>query len=141
LIGNSAVNVLTGGAGDDLYIIQTPGDTVVELPGGGMDNVQSSVSFVLPTNVEWLTLTGSAALSATGNDLPNMIFGNSGGDTIDGGGGADSMFGGNGDDTFIVDNALDNVDGAGGTDLVLSSASYSIGAGIENLTLTGTSDI
>src|SRR5439155_4350277 len=67
LVGNSAANVLDGaggadamlgGAGDDTYIVNSTADAVIENAGEGLDTVRSSVSFVLPANVENLVLTG-----------------------------------------------------------------------------------
>jgi hypothetical protein len=51
------------------------------------------------------------------------------------------MAGGRGDDTYIIDNRHDTVTEAagraGGIDLVKSSVSYTLGARVENLALTG----
>jgi serralysin len=80
------------------------------------------------------SLTGTA-----GNDV---ISGFAGNDTLNGGAGADVMKGGRGDDTYIVDNAGDHILEAGpGVDTIMSSISYAIGAGVENLILTGTSNL
>lgn len=157
LIGNSAANTLngaggadtmSGGGGNDLYIVDNAGDVINELAGEGTDSVQSSVTYTLVSNVENLTLTGSAATNGTGNSLDNVLTGNSaantltgggGNDTLNGGAGADTMVGGTGNDTYVVDNSSDIVTEAAseGTDLVQSSISYVLTSNVENLTLTG----
>ncbi|WP_162874107.1 calcium-binding protein, partial [Pseudomonas viridiflava] len=99
---NTAANVLSGGKGNDIYIVGA-GDTVVEtLAVDGIDLVRSSVDFELGDNLENLTLTGSSNLNGTGNSLANIITGNDGNNILNGLDGADTLIGGKGDDTYVV---------------------------------------
>jgi VCBS repeat-containing protein len=149
LVGNSAANTLdglagadtmTGGLGDDTYVVDNAGDLTIEQAGEGTDLVRSSVTWTLSANTENLTLTGTAALNGTGNDLANVLTGNAGANTLDGGLGVDVMAGGLGNDIYVVDQVGDIVTelAAEGTDLVRSSISYALTANVENLTLSGT---
>ncbi len=139
LTGNSAVNTLSGGAGDDTYFI-TSGDIVTEATGAGTDTVNAGFTYTLATNAENLILTGTSAINGTGNTLANRITGNSANNTLNGGTGLDTLIGGLGNDTYTVDNTADMVTENlnEGTDLVQSSAAYTLLANVENLTLTGT---
>jgi Ca2+-binding RTX toxin-like protein len=152
LDGGIGADKMTGGLGDDNYVVDNVGDTVTENSGEGTDLVQSSITYTLGATVENLTLTGSSAIDGTGNELDNVITGNSaanslsgldGNDTLNGGAGADTLTGGLGNDTYVVDNAGDTVNenSGEGTDTVLSSITYTLGADVENLTLTGSSAI
>jgi Ca2+-binding RTX toxin-like protein len=151
LTGNSAANILTGGAGNDVYFVGT-GDTTIELAGGGIDNVQSDITWSLANELENLTLTGSVAINGTGNGLDNVLTGNSaintltggaGNDWLDGQAGADKLLGGLGNDTYVVDNIGDIITENlnEGTDTVNASVAYTLAANVENLTLTGTAAI
>ncbi len=143
LDGGTGVDVMAGGFGNDVYVVDDAFDSITEAAGAGHDIVRSSVSYTLGENVEDLELTGTAALNATGNAAQNTLRGNKGANRLDGGAGADMLVGGLGDDTYIVDNIGDVVQEAvgGGTDTVFSSVSYSLRSEVENLTLTGASGI
>jgi Ca2+-binding RTX toxin-like protein len=155
LNGGGGIDTLTGGTGNDTYVVDTTTDIIIENSGEGTDIVQSSVTFSLASlaNVENLTLTGAAAINGTGDDFDNVITGNGaantltgggGNDTLNGGLGVDTLVGGPGDDTYVVENASDIItESAGeGTDLVLASNTiYALAVNVENLTLTGNSNI
>ncbi|SHG99599.1 Ca2+-binding protein, RTX toxin-related [Chryseolinea serpens] len=143
LNGGTGVDTMVGGIGNDIYIVDSSGDSVTEGSSAGTDTVQASINYTLGSNVENLTLTGSGNLTGTGNSLVNIITGNSGNNTLDGGSGIDTLIGGIGNDIFIVDNTSEVVTEAGGqgTDEVRSSATYTLSANIENLTLTGSGNI
>ena len=152
---------MVGGQGDDTYQVDTALDTLIEQAGGGVDQVFSTVSLTLGANLENLTLSGPAAVSAIGNSLGNILVGNAevnvlmgndgsdtlqgedGNDMLNGGTGADSMEGGAGADAYNVDNVGDVIlELAGdGTDEVRSSISYTLGANVENLVLLGSATI
>ena len=145
-------NVLHGGTGNDIFVINHTSQIVVELAGEGWDKAQSSVDFTLGANVEGLYLVGSGNINGTGNELDNSIEGTggsnilkggAGADYIDGRGGADTMYGGTGNDTFIVDHPGDVViEYVGeGWDKVQSAISYTLGANVEGLYLQGSANI
>ena len=143
LDGGNNADSLIGGAGNDTYIVDNTNDLVTELANEGTDTVRSSVTYTLAMNVENLTLTGNGSINGTGNDLNNIIVGNSGNNILDGGVGADALSGGLGNDTYIIDNLGDSItEGLSqGTDLVKSSVTWTLAENLENLTLTGTSNI
>jgi Ca2+-binding RTX toxin-like protein len=125
------------------------------------DSVTSAVSATLPDGMHVLTLVGPGPLTGTGNALDNRLVttagaamllglggndelvGGIGDDTLDGGTGRDRMLGGAGNDTYVVDSAGEKViEAAGaGTDLVRSAIGYTLGANLENLTLTGSATL
>ncbi|MFN3236973.1 MAG: beta strand repeat-containing protein, partial [Pseudomonadales bacterium] len=146
LDGGAGNDTLRGGTGDDVYVVDSTLDVIDEGLSQGTDTVQTSLtSFSLASlaGVENLTFTGTGANTGTGNAANNTIIGNSGNDTLDGGTGNDRLEGKGGDDTFTVDSSSDTVieNANEGTDTVNASASFTLGANVENLTLTGSADI
>jgi Ca2+-binding RTX toxin-like protein len=175
-LGNDTLDGGTGGdrmvgrAGDDTYIVDNAGDVIVEFAGEGIDTVISSATAALANNVENLTLTGTAHLSAYGNVLANTLTGNAGdnflrgdlghdslvggagNDTIDAGTGDDTIAGGTGSDRMVGRTGNDQywIDDAGdviveflgeGVDVVNSSISYTLADTLETLVLVGASHI
>lgn len=143
LNGGLGADTMSGGIGDDTYVVDNTLDVVIEVTNREIDEVVSSVSYVLPVNVEYLTLNGMTAVNGTGNIADNRLTGNAANNVLNGGLGADWMGGMAGNDTYVVDNANDMVFefAAQGTDTVLSSISFTLWPNIENLTLTGTAAI
>ncbi len=149
--GEGGADLMYGGLGDDTFYVDDAYDTIFEYLDEGVDKVFASLDYTLPDNVENLILLdGGTALSGTGNELDNKIWGNiadntlsggDGGDMLDGGIGADKMIGGDGDDTYYVDDVGDKVvetSASGGIDQVRSSISYALGAFEERLMLLDT---
>lgn len=118
IIGNSGANTLSGGGGydqllggmgNDTYIISAEDgenySAVIEELDGGIDTVRASTSYyVLGGNVEKLLLTEAAGdAMGVGNELANVITGNSHHNTLSGAGGVDTLEGGAGNDTYNLD--------------------------------------
>ncbi len=143
LVGGQGADTLVGGIGNDTYSVDSLTDVVTEQPYEGIDKVLSAVSYTLGGNVEHLTLAGGSAINGTGNELDNVLIGNRGNNILDGNLGADTMTGGFGNDTYIVDTAGDVVieNASEGIDAVQSNLSYMLGDHLENLRLTGATDL
>ncbi len=159
--GTTGADTLQGGSGNDVFVVNHRRDIIIEAVNGGIDTVESSISYILPANLENLTLTGIANLSGTGNAADNILMGNmgnnrllagdgndalyglGGGDTLNGGSGVDSMFGGSGNDTYTVENSGDVVTELAneGFDTVNSFISYTLTANVERLNLEGTDNL
>ncbi|HVQ09768.1 MAG TPA: calcium-binding protein [Allosphingosinicella sp.] len=153
LDGAGGVDTLRGGAGDDIYIVHSQLDRVLETPEEGNDIVYTSVSYTLQTapsqSVETLSTRVHAATTAInlgGNDFANTLIGNFGDNVLNGLGGADTMIGLAGNDTYIVDLDYDAVMDdpgdaiveaqSGGSDIVYALVSYALTAGAEVETLS-----
>ena len=152
LDGLAGADVLSGGVGNDSYLVDNVGDQVIENPGEGKDVIYTTVDYTLSANVEILIALGTAGLQLNGNGLANSIFGNAGNnviaggggnDTLDGGGGADVMSGGLGDDIYIVDNVNDQaVENSGeGIDTLYTSVNYTLSANVEVMVLQGVANL
>lgn len=104
LDGGLGDDTLTGGLGNDTYKVNSAGDQVVESStlSKEIDEVISSVTFTLGSNIENLTLTGTSAINGTGNSLDNIIIGNSANNTLNGALGNDYINGMGGLDTLYI---------------------------------------
>src|SRR5690606_23448384 len=131
---------LVGGTGNDTYIVDDLGDTVVELAGAGNDIVQTSLpSYMLDANVERMTYTGTGEFTGAGNELNNVIVGGSGGDSLYGALGDDRLVGGEGDDYLDGGAGDDILNGAEGNDAIHGGAgndTINVGAGANTIVYT-----
>jgi Ca2+-binding RTX toxin-like protein len=171
LDGGAGGDTLAGGVGNDTYVIDNVADQLIELVSQGSDLVKTALaSYVLSDHLDHLEYTGVGNFSGSGNGLANRLsggagndalsglagndtlIGGAGSDTLDGGAGADRMEGGAGNDTYVINVLADAATGAagdvvveaadGGTaDTVRSMVSYTLGATLENLVLTGAGSI
>lgn len=127
LDGGIGKDTMAGGAGDDHYIVDNIGDVMTETltnaKGGGIDTVESSVSYSLAAraNVDHLILTGGA-LNGTGNANNNEISGNANANKLDGGTGNDAVGGNAGDDSLIGGTGNDTLTGGDGADKMTGGA-------------------
>ncbi|MCG7392285.1 cadherin domain-containing protein [Microvirga sp. ACRRW] len=163
LDGKAGADTMVGGAGDDVYHVDDVGDVIIDISGD--DTVLTTVNYVAHEGIETIIsgigavrLTGNAGNNAIeANDHANVIsglggddrlYGEGGNDTLDGGSGndmlnggsgRDRMIGGSGNDIYHVDTKGDVIVEAknGGTDLVYSAISYTLGATLEHLVGTG----
>lgn len=138
LIGGTGADVMNGGTGNDTYDVDDSGDQVVEGANDGTDRVNSSISFTLGANLEDLTLTGGASINGIGNDLNNVINGNSGDNILSGGLGNDTLVGNAGNDTLSGGDGIDFLSGGDGNDTLLGgTGSDTLVGGAGNDAMTG----
>ena len=124
IVGNGFGAKMLGGLGNDSYDVKGIGDDVREDAGSGVDWVNSWIDYVLPDNVEHLTLK-AGGLKGMGNALGNQVFGSDGNDqlfglggndTLNGGAGNDILDGGDGDDYLVGGAGIDKIWGGNGID-------------------------
>ena len=134
IAGNSGNNVLKGLLGNDTvdYSLATSGITV---------NLATTSSQYVSYNQGNDTLIGFE--NVIGSYYNDSLTGNTGNNMLDGNVGADTLKGGGGSDTYVVDNTGDIVTelSGQGTDTVKSNVTFTLGANVEKLTLTGSSVI
>ncbi len=131
LVSGTAPVTVFGDSGNDLIVGSAGSDSL--FGGDGNDSVYAG------------GLGDSSLNGGKGDDVLGGYLGN---DTLDGGAGADTMQGGAGNDSYYVDNVGDVVSEQtvagvddGGTEHVYASVSFTLGAYIEHLTLTGSGNI
>ncbi|MGL5363614.1 MAG: calcium-binding protein [Bosea sp. (in: a-proteobacteria)] len=136
LLGYGGNDVLTGGTGADT------------LDGGDGVDIASYQGAWTPVfiNINGAVAGGDAAgdvmiriESVVGGFANDVIVGDAGNNGIDGSGGADTLAGAGGNDAYVIDNLGDVVIEYAneGSDTVLSSVSYVMGAHIEIANLIG----
>lgn len=121
ITGNSSDNILAGVEGNDT-IFGSTGDDVLD---GGEDNDSLD--------------GGQGDDKLEGSTGKDTLVGGDGNDSLDGGDDVDALIGGLGNDVYEIEAATDKItELAGqGTDTVVASVDYTLGANVEVLQLTG----
>lgn len=122
LDGGTGSDTLRGGSDNDIYVVDSSSDVIVENAGEGVDFVRSSASFTLSANVERMYLVGSANNDGTGNDLANLLVGNSGDNALSGMGANDRLYGGGGADVLNGGDGNDYLEGGAGQDIFIGGS-------------------
>jgi Ca2+-binding RTX toxin-like protein len=101
--GGKGVDDMTGGDGNDRYVVDSKKDAIVEAKNGGTDTVSSAsldIDLSKYSNIEDGLLLGDKDLDIAGNSANNALTGNSGDNSLWGGKGIDTLKGGAGADLF-----------------------------------------
>jgi Ca2+-binding RTX toxin-like protein len=155
ILGNAGDNTLVGGAGADQlngglgfdraeYIGSSAGVSInlaTQTASGGdaLGDILTSIEDLTGSNFNDVLAGSAEANFLFGQGGADHLIGLDGDDLLDGGAGADLMSGGAGNDSYVVDDAGDAIAEAiaGGIDFVEASISFTLGSGLEDLTLTG----
>ncbi|UVC08042.1 calcium-binding protein [Rhizobium sp. TH2] len=102
LRNGSTTSIVSGGLGNDTYIVNQNDGQAYEYAGQGIDTLKTSVSFTATQagEMEKFVAIGKANITIVANDLDNSVTGNRGKNLLDGGAGDDILRGGKGIDTF-----------------------------------------
>src|SRR5262249_54728961 len=138
LNGGAGNDTMNGGTGNDTYFVDNTGDVVNELANGGIDTINTSVSYSLKLGCEEETLSTTSAVGVVlnSNDFTNALIGGAGNDALSGGGGDDKFRAKTGDGNDIYD-------GGAGNDtydmsLTAADATVNLGLGTATSATTGT---
>jgi Ca2+-binding RTX toxin-like protein len=120
LDGGVNADTMIGGNGSDLYFVDSIGDIIQETGAELDDAVNSKLSIDLSLakfdGLEHVTLLGTAALFAFGDDADNKLIGNLGANKIKGNAGSDTIDGGGSQDSLEGNSENDSIDGGLGND-------------------------
>jgi hypothetical protein len=141
--GGLGIDTMSGGFGNDTYVVRNSNDLIIEGSGEGTDQVNASVSYDLSTcdfvdlitlnrisTVENLTLlsvteslSGGAPVNYTlpGADLNFNGTGNSANNVMLGNSGDNYLYGAGGNDTIRSGGGNDTIDGGTGINLLTNS--------------------
>lgn len=137
LDGRAKPDTMIGGAGNDIYIFEDSGGTVVENFNQGTDTVITYLNNTqLGTYFENLYIGGTVGLQGVGNNSANLIVGNIGNDSLYAWGGNDTVEGGSGNDAVYGD-SIGDITLTGNDSLSGGLGNDTLGGGDGNDTLDG----
>ena len=115
---------MTGGSGNDIYVIQDAGDVTVEDLNQGNDTIQATITYSIEDylNIENITLMGVLKADGKGNSRDNILQGNIQDNILDGLAGNDRLNGGKGNDVLIGGHGNDILFGEDGNDILTGTS-------------------
>ena len=121
LRGAPGGRAMSGGIGNDVYVIGHAGDHAIEAVGEGHDIVIAQFNHALApgSEIEILTAVNNSSATAIdlhGNALDNEVWGTNGVNYLSGGGGNDALIGFGGNDALAGLGGDDYLDGGTGAD-------------------------
>ncbi|HTV68874.1 MAG TPA: calcium-binding protein [Rhizobiaceae bacterium] len=133
--GGEGNDYMAGGAGDDLYWVDSLGDQVIELAGKGTDTIRSAITLTLKTNIENLVMDTVGNANGTGNAVANVITGGNGINHLKGLAGNDTLVGRDGNDLLTGGLGADRLTGDDHADRFIfnSVAESRAGNGIDKI--------
>jgi len=103
--GGANADTMLGGQGFDFFIVDNLNDVVLEYGNEGIDQVQTSVDYVLTAGSEvemlYADQSTTGAINLIGNEFDNFVTGNAGVNIIVGGLGFDTLRGEGAGDVFL----------------------------------------
>ena len=135
LAGNDLMDadIMSGGAGDDTYIVHDFSQQIFESAGNGFDTVLlDHFAYSMRTSIERVIVTYTQGAYVTGTNENDQIFGSIGNDILISFLGDDLLSGGAGDDELFGQEGADVILGGDGNDLLVG------GTGAANEMIGGT---
>ncbi len=138
LVSGAGFDTLAGGTGNNTFVVNSASDVVIAQATAVLNTIQSSVSYTASANVTNLILTGTGALTATGNSGNDLLVANSGASTLVGGTGTNVLQGGAGASTLKNPTGKAAFLGGAGSEVIMAGTGAAFidgGAGNDNITL------
>ena len=107
---------MSGGDGDDTYVVDTGLDAVERVGSCGFDQFGARQATGWERTSSGWNSDRSARINATGNELDNTLIGNAANNILSGLAGDDSSVGGRGNDVLLGGVGSDRLNGGAGID-------------------------
>ena len=142
-INSTAFTIADGNGNDTLDFSGFSNNQVIDLRSTEKDSISLFTSNIAGLTGNLIISAGTIIENAVGGSGNDTITGNFANNNLNGGYGNDLLIGGIGDDIYIIDSISDTVKENlnEGTDLIISSVSYTLPSSVEHITLTGSEDI